>query len=175
MSPVHEVERRLPAPVPDVLAVSLDLDVELAAGARFGLRALPDGPRSRTAGRIGLGESVTWSLRFGGLFPLRHSSCIVELVEDDGAGRACFVDEMRRGLFAAFRHEHVLEPVRLDDRSAGTLMRDRMVWRSPLGALGRLADAVFVRRTLQALLRARNDEIGRRIASGRRGHAPGVE
>jgi hypothetical protein len=45
-------------------------------------------------------------------------------------------------------------------------MDDHVRWRSPLGPLGRTADAVFVRRALLALLRARNAEIARRVAGG---------
>jgi ligand-binding SRPBCC domain-containing protein len=155
---------RLAAPVSAVLAASLDLDVELAAVRRYGVRTRPGGGDARAAGRIGLGETVTWQLRPTGALGLPlHTSRIVELVEDDGAGGARFVDAMQRGLFASFRHEHVLTPV---DDGAGTVMRDSVTWRSPLGALGRTADAVFVRRALLALLRARNAEIARQVERG---------
>ena len=155
----------MPAPVAAVLAASLDLDVELAAVRRYGVRTRPGGADARTSGRIGLRETVTWQLR--PVAPLGlplHTSRIVELVEDDGSGGARFVDAMERGLFARFRHEHALTPV-----DGGTLMRDSVAWRSPLGALGRVADAVFVRRALLALLQARNAEIARQVAADLRG------
>jgi hypothetical protein len=163
VDPSLRLSSRLPAPVADVLAASLDLDVELAAVRRYGVRTGP-GAGARTAGRIGLDETVTWQLRPGGRVGLPlHTSRIVELVEDDGAGGARFVDAMERGLFAEFRHEHVLTPVG-DGPAAGTLMQDLVSWRSPLGVLGRTADVLVVRRTLLALLRARNAEIARRVA-----------
>jgi ligand-binding SRPBCC domain-containing protein len=146
------------APVPAVLAASLDLDVELAAVRRYGVRARGGAAGARTAGRIGLGETVTWWLGPAGV-PL-HTSRIVELVEDDGSGAARFVDAMERGLFASFRHEHRLVPA----ADGGTVMHDDVRWRSPLGVLGRAADAVFVRRALRALLDARNAEIARHLA-----------
>jgi hypothetical protein len=45
-------------------------------------------------------------------------------------------------------------------------MHDLVRWRSPLGVLGRVADIVLVRRALLVLLRARNAEIARQVASG---------
>ena len=150
--------------MPRVLALSLDLDVELAAARRYGVRARPGGPGSRTAGRIGLGETVTWQLRVAGPGLPLHTSRIVELVEDDGTGTARFVDAMDHGLLAAFRHEHVLAPVA--GHRQGTLMRDHIRWRSPLGVAGRAADLLFVRHALTVLLRARNAEIARRVGLG---------
>jgi ligand-binding SRPBCC domain-containing protein len=173
--PCLSLRTRLAAPVAAVLAASLDLDVELAAVRRYGVRTRAGRPgragRARrpgavTAGPIGLGETVTWQLRPVGTVGLPlHTSRIVELVEDDGSGAARFVDAMEHGLFRAFRHEHLLRP----EPSGGepvTVMDDHVRWRSPLGPLGRTADAVFVRRALLALLRARNAEIGRRVAAG---------
>ena len=43
-------------------------------------------------------------------------------------------------------------------------MTDRMSWRSPLGLLGRVADLLFVRRTLRQLLADRIAEIVRRFS-----------
>ena len=159
---LHAVTR-LSAPVATVLAASLDLDVELAAVRRYGVRTGP--PGSRTAGRIGLGETVTWQLRLAGVGVPLHTSRIVELVDDDGQGGAWFVDAMERGAFAAFRHEHRLTPAGPDGRK-GTVMHDDVRWRSPFGALGRVADALFVRRVLRALLVRRNAEIARHIGVG---------
>jgi len=161
--PHLHVVTRVPAPVATVLAASLDLDVELAAVRRYGVRTGP--PGSRTAGPIGLGETVTWQLRPAGVRVPLHTSRIVELVEDDGEGGAWFIDAMERGLFTAFRHVHRLTPAGPDGRE-GTVLHDDVRWRSPLGVLGRAADAVFVRRALRTLLLRRNEEIARHLASG---------
>jgi ligand-binding SRPBCC domain-containing protein len=156
------VVTRVTAPVATVLAASLDLDVELAAVRRYGVRTGPPGTCS--SGCIGLDETVTWQLRLLGIGVPLHTSRIVELVPDDGSGGARFVDAMEHGLFAAFRHEHVLVPAGPDGRQ-GTVMHDDVRWRSPLGVLGRVADALFVRRALLALLRRRNAEIERHVAA----------
>ncbi|NAZ84281.1 hypothetical protein GTR02_20980 [Kineococcus sp. R8] len=141
------------APVGDVFDMSLDLDVERVAGRRYRVRAVEGA--GRTSGRIGLGERVRWRVRLLGAVPVTHTSAIVEL---DSPRR--FVDEMADGLFAEFRHEHSFEA----EGPRMTIMTDRMSWRSPLGVLGRVADAVFVRRTLRQLLADRNSEIVRRFS-----------
>ncbi len=140
------------APVDDVFAMSLDLDVERVAGRRFRVRAVEGG--GRTSGRIGLGETVRWRLRLFGL-PVTHTSEIIEL-----AAPRRFVDRMNQGMFAEFWHEHTFET----EGPQMTIMTDRMAWRSPLGPLGRIADGLFVRRTLRALLADRNTEIVRRFS-----------
>ena len=142
------------ADVEVVFDLSLDLDVEVAAGRSLGVRAVA----GRTSGRIGLGESVRWEGRLLRVLPVSHTSEIVEL---ERPGR--FVDEMRAGVFAEYRHEHRFEVEGPDM----TIMTDRLRWRSPLGPLGRLADAAYVRPALLRLLAARNQEITRR-AEGRR-------
>lgn len=164
--PTIEVSSDLPADVATVLAVSLDLDVERAAGRRHRVRPVPAGPRSRTTGRIAAGERVRWSLRLYGVVPLRHTTEILELQPELPGGRARFVDAMVSGAFAAFHHEHLFDPLPpTADGSPRTRSTDRMTWNSPLGPLGRLADALFVRRTLQGLLADRNAEIGRRLGA----------
>lgn len=140
------------APLAEVFEMSLDLDVERVAGRRFKVRAVEGA--GRTSGRIALGEKVQWRLRILG-FPVTHTSHITEL---DRPRR--FVDEMASGAFARFRHEHTFEV----EGPGMTIMTDRMSWSSPFGPLGRVADVLFVRRTLRQLLADRNSEIVRRFS-----------
>jgi ligand-binding SRPBCC domain-containing protein len=148
----------LPSSVDQALATSLDLDVELAVGKRWRLKALPGGYGFRRSGVMARGEMVRWSMRLWGVLPVRHTSKIVQLVEDDGTGEAMFVDEMTTGVFAAYRHEH-----RFTREGGGTAMVDDVTWRSPLGPLGALADRLFVRRLMERLVDDRNAEIQRRL------------
>jgi hypothetical protein len=154
--PTIRRQTHLPVAVAEALSVSLDLDVELVAGARWHARALRGGEGFRTAGVIGRGEMVRWSMRVWGVVPVRHTSRIVSLVEDDARSGASFVDEMTSGIFASYRHVHTF---RLD--GSGTAMTDDVTWRS-LGPLA-LADTTIVRRTLLRLLEQRNAEIVRRL------------
>ena len=52
-----------------------------------------------------------------------------------------FVDEMVHGAFRRLRHIHEFEWI-----GNGTLMRDIIEWQAPFGFIGRLADALFLRR-----------------------------
>jgi ligand-binding SRPBCC domain-containing protein len=136
------------APIEAVFDTSLDLDVNLAAMARYGQQAVG----GRTSGRIGLGETVTWQARHLGV-PFRLTSRIVEL---DRPTR--FVDEQIRGPFAAYRHLHRYEP-----SGAGTRMIDVVTFTAPLGPLGRVAERVVVGERLRTLIVARNQELVRRL------------
>jgi ligand-binding SRPBCC domain-containing protein len=61
------------------------------------------------------------------------------------------VDELARGPFAAWRHEH-----RFAELPGGrTLLTDHVAYALPGGALGRLADALVVRRLLLRSFQAR--------------------
>ena len=71
-----------------------------------------------------------------------------------------FRDEMVRGAFQAFTHDHVFETT-----EAGTLMRDRIQFAAPLGLLGRLVEKAVLRRYLFRLIEGRAAEI-RRAAEG---------
>jgi ligand-binding SRPBCC domain-containing protein len=64
---------------------------------------------------------------------------------------AKFVDEMESGPFHRWRHEH-----RFEDSDGSTLMSDVIAYELPLGPLGRLADALFVRRHLTHLVQQHN-------------------
>ncbi len=57
-----------------------------------------------------------------------------------------FVDEQRRGPYALWHHQHHFE-----EKDGGTLMTDIVHYEVPLGALGRLANAVVVRRELLSI------------------------
>ena len=58
---------------------------------------------------------------------------------------------MVKGAFAGFTHTHLFEPVAPDS----TRMTDRFDYRSPLGPLGRVADAIFLERYMTRFLAER--------------------
>jgi ligand-binding SRPBCC domain-containing protein len=156
------IERRTPLPCApsDALSVSLDIDVELVIGAKWRLRTVRGEYGFRTSGVMARGEMVRWAMRLGGVLPVRHTTKIVSLVEDDGRGGASFVDQMTTGVFSSYRHVHVFRPA-----EGGTEMVDDVTWTSPAGPFGALADRLFVRRMLERLLDDRNAEILRRVSS----------
>jgi ligand-binding SRPBCC domain-containing protein len=139
----------LDAPPARAFDASLDLDLEVRAGAPYSTRIARRSERS--GGIIALGQAVTWRARHFGI-SWTHTSRIT-----DHERPHRFVDEMERGVFAVFRHEHTFEPLPGDR----TRMTDDVYYRAPLGALGRLAERLLVDRRLHRLLTERNAEIAR--------------
>jgi ligand-binding SRPBCC domain-containing protein len=107
-----------------------------------------------TSGKMDLGDEVTWEARHFGL-KLHMTSRIVAF----DSPRA-LSDEMQRGPFAYWRHQH-----RFERQDGGTLMVDDVQFSSPLGPLGALVDAIILRRYLRNLLRDRNAYI-KKVAEG---------
>jgi ligand-binding SRPBCC domain-containing protein len=125
-------------------ALSRDIDLHRRSMAASKERAIA----GVTSGLIGPGQQVTWQARHFGIW-WRLTSKIVDY---DRPWR--FVDEMQRGPFTTWRHEH-----RFEEHPTGTRMVDTAQYRLPLGPLGRLADLLFVRRYLRRLLEARQQHI----------------
>jgi ligand-binding SRPBCC domain-containing protein len=105
-----------------------------------------------TSGLISAGEEVTWEARHFGV-RWRMTSRIVEF---DLPRR--FVDEMVRGPFRAFRHEH-----RFETLGTGTRMTDVITFRTPVAVLTER----LVGRYLRRLMRIRNAAIRLKAESAR--------
>jgi ligand-binding SRPBCC domain-containing protein len=134
---------------PDVcFDVSLDVGVHVAASPT---ERIVGGVRS---GRMRLGQEVTWSARHFGV-RWRMTSKIVAYERPH-----LFVDEMQRGPFGRWRHQHILETT-----SYGTRMIDHVSFASPFGPLGRLVDALVLERYMTRLLREHNAHV-RAVAEG---------
>lgn len=67
-----------------------------------------------------------------------------------------FTDQMVSGVFKSLRHVHEFE-----SSGDGTLMRDTLEWKSPLGFLGLIADLFAVEKHMREFLLARNKELKR--------------
>lgn len=103
-----------------------------------------------TDGMIGLGQTVTFE---GKHFGFRQRLTVVVTAFERPR---LFVDEMTEGNFKSFRHVHEFE-----GRNGGTLMRDTLIWTSPLGILGRLVDALILESHLRKLVTTRNARLKR--------------
>ena len=141
MPHIH-LETDIAAPAEAVFDASIDVDAHMASVAGTGERAVA----GVTQGRMRLGERVTWEARH---FALRWRMTVAIIAW--GRPRM-FADAMLRGPFAFMRHVHRFEPL----PGGGTRLVDDFHFRSPLGPLGRLADALLLRRHLERFLRARN-------------------
>ena len=74
-----------------------------------------------------------------------------------------FCDEQLSGPFASWKHRHeIVSEIREDasnDPVCGTLITDEMEFSLPLGPLGRMADAIFVRRQMEATFAYRQQRL----------------
>jgi ligand-binding SRPBCC domain-containing protein len=91
------------------------------------------------------GSTVTWRARHFGI-PFRLRSLVFDI---DRPRRFC--DRQISGPFGDFLHEHVFE-----EHPQGTLMRDTITFRSPLGLLGRMVDRLFMREYMRRIIAERN-------------------
>ena len=99
-------------------------------------------------GLIELGQSVTFEgVHFG--VRQKFTSQITEFERPN-----FFVDEMTQGAFHSMCHRHVF--IEYEQK---TLMRDVIEWRSPLGVLGKIADALFLKRYLRTLILYRGRQL----------------
>lgn len=110
----------------------------------------------RVRGLLGPGEWVTFeAVHFG--VRQRLTAHMTEF-----QAPVLFADEMTQGAFQSLTHRHEFAP-RPD---GGTRMTDTLEFTSPLGALGRLADRLFLERHLRRFLAGRNRELKRIAESG---------
>jgi ligand-binding SRPBCC domain-containing protein len=148
--PVIVLRTPVAAPPSRCFDLARDVDLHQRSTAASQERAVA----GVTAGRLGLGDEVTWEATHFGV----RQRLTSRITEFDPPNR--FVDEMVRGAFARFRHEHQFLSV-----PDGTDMVDIFDYTSPLGPLGRLADRLFLRRYMTTLLRQRNAYLKRQAES----------
>jgi ligand-binding SRPBCC domain-containing protein len=105
----------------------------------------------RMSGLIGPGETVTWRARHLGVRQ-RLTSRI------SGYDRPrWFQDVMVRGAFAWMEHDHWFDAT----PDGGTVLRDDFRFAAPLGVLGRIVEALVLRRYMTRFLERRNAVIKR--------------
>jgi ligand-binding SRPBCC domain-containing protein len=100
----------------------------------------------RTSGLIGMGETVTWRAWHLGVRQ-RLTSRISAYDRP-----AYFQDVMVRGAFAWMEHDHWFDAA----PDGGTVLRDELRFAAPLGVLGRIAEALVLRRYMTRFLQRRN-------------------
>jgi ligand-binding SRPBCC domain-containing protein len=104
-----------------------------------------------TRGLIGLGEQVTWEAKHFGVRQ-RFTSKITAY-----EAPRYFRDEMIRGAFARFAHDHEF----VSDGPKSTTMIDRLEFAAPGWLLGPVVDRMVLAGYLRRFLDARNDLIKR--------------
>lgn len=140
----------IPAPIEVAYRTALDVDFHEDAFAHTREQAIG----GVTSGVMQEGQEVTWRAVHWHI-PFTMTSRITLA---DPPHR--FVDEQVRGPFAWFYHDHRLRA----DGPARTVAHDAVAFAAPLGPLGRIAEALFVRRRIEELIDIRNAEMVRRFA-----------
>ncbi len=132
------VVTRIEAPIDVCFDLARGIEAHNESSRFTGERAVTPG---RTSGLLELGDLVTFeAVHFG--VRQRFTAKITEMNRPH-----LFVDELVKSAFRAMRHIH-------DFRSIGgaTIMTDALEWRSPFGPLGRIADAVAIKRHMRTFL-----------------------
>jgi ligand-binding SRPBCC domain-containing protein len=138
-SRVHLLERvqRVDLPAGEAFAFFADaLNLERITPPWLGFGVLAPGPIAMRPGAL-----IDYRLRLHGV-PLRWRTQIAVWEPP-----VRFVDVQVRGPYARWEHTHEFEP----DGDEAVVIRDRVRYALPLGLLGRIAHAAFVRRDLERI------------------------
>jgi ligand-binding SRPBCC domain-containing protein len=103
----------------------------------------------------GEGSEIAVSFRPVARLPFRIGwlACITEF-----AWNSHFCDEQIRGPFASWKHRHGIA-AEVREGAVGTLVSDEVEYRLPLGPLGDIAKAMFVRREMEATFAYRQQRL----------------
>lgn len=135
------LETFIAAPSEVCFDLSLDLDLHQGSMNHTGEKIVG----GRPGGRIGLYEFVTWEAKHFGI----RQRMTVGITALERPRR--FHDEMLKGAFKRFEHEHTFEPV-----PGGTLMKDQFEIEAPFPLIGRVVEQVLLLPYLRRLMETRN-------------------
>ncbi|MNX44385.1 hypothetical protein D3C86_748690 [compost metagenome] len=124
-----------------VFDASRNIDIHQQSASKSNEKAIA----GTTSGLINLNETVTWRGKHFGFY-LTHKSRITAMRFYD-----YFVDEMERGKFKTFKHEHFFE-----EENGITIMKDKLQYETPFGIFGELFDILFLEKHLTQFLTERN-------------------
>lgn len=110
---------------------------------------------------VGPGTRIRYRIRVNGI-PMGWESLIAEYREGQ-----MFADEMLTGPYRRWYHQH-----RFREVEGGIEITDQVDYELPLGALGRLAHWLFVRRQLDAIFAHRQAAMARRFPLPQAHHQP---
>ena len=102
----------------------------------------------RTTGLVEVNETITWRAKHLGI--RQELTSLITDVEKP----TYFADEMVKGAFKRFRHEHFFS-----DKNGVVVMKDIFDYDAPLGILGRFADVLFLEKYMTEFLEKRNQII----------------
>ncbi len=149
--PTINLVTEIHAPIERCFDLCRDLEMHTRTVAHTKERLVGD----KKVGMAELGDVLVFeAVHFG--IRQRLTSQITEV-----ARPALFTDVALSGAFQSLYHRHEFTVV-----PGGTLMRDRLEWTSPLGVLGKIADALFLHRYMLRFLVTRNRNLKTMIEAG---------
>jgi ligand-binding SRPBCC domain-containing protein len=149
--PTIDVSTHIKAPRIICFQLALSVDLHTISTHQTG-ESIVGGVRT---GILKLGDSVTFRARHFGVWQTLTSK-VTEF-----AAPAYFCDKMQQGAFSWMRHEHHFE-----QEGEITVMRDVFAFASPLGWLGKLADALVLKAYLRRFLEQRAAVVRQYAESG---------
>lgn len=142
--PLITLETKIYAPIERCFDLSTSIDLHKKS-VQFTQEEVIGG---RQSGLLQLNEQVTWRAKHLGTW----FTMTVKMVAFDRPTYFC--DKMIQGPFHSLEHEHHFK-----ETGGHTLMTDKFRFISPLGVLGRLADATVLKNHFTELLLTRNEAI----------------
>ena len=132
------------APIQRCFDLARSVEVHLIANVHSGEQALAVG--EITSGLVGLGQKVTWRAKHFGIWHnLTSETTALE-------PPSYFQVTMIQGIFRSMQADHLFRAL----PSGATEMKDIFAIAAPLPLLGPLAEVLFLRRYMLALVRERN-------------------
>ncbi len=143
--PLIELETKINSPnIERVFDLIRSIDLHKVSTKKTNEEAIA----GRTSGLIGLGETVTWRAKHLGFYQELTS------IITDFESPTFFADEMHKGIFKSFRHEHYLSK-----NNDCVIIKDMFEYVAPLGWLGKIADVLFLKNYMKRFLEERNEVI----------------
>ena len=148
--PLIEVETEIDADLQTCFDLARDIDFYQES-----LREPTEIPvRGKISGKIEKGDYITWETNH--LIFTQH----LVLKVTDYISPSLFVDEMVKGDFKSYKHEHIFKK-----NNNKTVMKNRFYFESPMGVLGKVVDNVFLKRHMKKLLISRNIKLKEKAES----------
>mgnify|MGYP000008575671 CR=1 FL=1 len=142
--PIIVIETEINAAINIVFDLSRSIDLHKISTVKTNEEAIT----GKTSGLIGLNEFVTWRAKH-----LGFSQNLTTKITAYNSPKY-FVDEMIKGIFKSFKHEHIFKEI-----DGKTLMIDKFNYKSPFGFIGKLADFIFLKKYMTKFLKERNQII----------------
>lgn len=129
------------ADIKTVFDCARDIDLHQKSTSKTNEKAIA----GRTSGLIELNETVTWRAKHLGFYQT-HQSIITEMEKPYR-----FSDVMLKGRFKSFKHQHLFKK-----EGKKTIMTDILEFESPLGIIGKIFNAIFLKNYMKNFLLQRN-------------------